>query len=373
MGSCNPQNEQILLQIFSSRLKELRKKYNVERQGADKLTQQKLAEQLGVSPDAVKSWEKGEFLPTMPRLLEICRLLNCDAGYLLGLSEEPVNIAYDMRRDTGFSDKTCALLHNLQNMVTNYQGEVAGYGLKEAFDSLVSNDLFYSFLSEFYSYAMTSIRYLASSIRERNTYPRNHRYERVVLELDSLDKKMDVDYAVIYAGDAAKAHVFNALDIMKTIIEEAGAFYSPQLIEHFEELYGINSSAAEKPLRINRKEQPYYLHPIRITPDELTEEFQLMLEAVNSTPGRINKKLTREQTAFLDREFTGMLEKLSILNTYDPQQAAEAGYRMTNLLVRMEMHRVSFIREPAERIAAVLGKNTQELIQPTDKKRSNGA
>ena len=368
MGSCNPQNEQILLQIFSLRLKERRRAYNAEKQGAEKLTQQRLAEQLGVSPDSVKSWEKGEFLPSMSHLLEICRLLNCDAGYLLGLSEEPVNTAYDMRRDTGFSEKTCAQLHNLQHVITNYQGEEAHYGLREAFDSLVSNDLFYPFLAEFYYYAMTSIRYLASSIRERNTYPRNHRYERVVFQLNPLNQKEDVDYATIYAGDAAKAHVFNALDIMKTIMEEAGAFYSPQLVDLFEKLYGTNIGAAEKPLRTNRTEQPYYLHPVRITPEDLTEEFRLMLEAVNSTPGRLNKKLTREQTAFLDREFNGMLEKLSILNTYDPQEAAEAGFRMINLLIRMEMHRVSFIREPAERIAVVLGKSVQELMQPPDKR-----
>ncbi len=363
MGSYNPQNDQILLGIFSSRLKERRKEYNKERQGTDKLTQQRLAEQLGVSHDAVKSWEKGEYLPTLPHLLEICILLNCDADYLLGLSEEPLHDAFDMKRDTGFSDKTCFQLHNLQNVITNYQGETAHYGLREAFDSLVSNDLFYSFLSEFYAYAITSIRYLESSIRERNTYPRNHRYERLVFHLDPLNGQEDVDFATIYAGDAAKAHVFNALEIMKTIMEEAGAFNSPQLTEYFEKLYGNNNGTTEKPLRINRTEQPYYLHPVRITPDDLEAEFRLMLEAVKSTPGRINKKLTPEQTAFLEREFNGMLEKLTILNTYDPQQAEEAGHRMVMLLVRMDMHRVSFIREPSERIAAALRKSVQELMQ----------
>ena len=371
MGSCNPQNEQILIQTFSSRLKERRKEINTNLKGDEKLTQQRLAEKLGVSQDAVKSWEKGEFLPTLPHLLDICMLLNCDADYLLGMSEEPLRDAFDLRKDTGFSDKTCAILHNLQHVVMTYQGEAAHYGLREAFDSLVSNDLFISFLTEFYAYAITSIRYLASSIRERNTYPRDHRYERVSFVMDQVNLKQDVDCAVIYAGDAAKAHVFNALEIMKTIIEEAGAFNSPQLIEHFERLYGSSDGAAEKPLRVNRTEQPYYLHPLRFSPEELTEEFRLMLEAVDSTPGRKNKKLTPEQTAFLEWEFKELLGKLSVFNEYDPQKAQEAGYSMLNLLVRMEMHTVSFIREPAERIAVALGKSVQELMQPPGK-RSDG-
>ena len=368
MGSTAPQKEQILFQTFSSRMKERRKVINTKRQPGDKLTQQKLAELLGVSPDAVKSWEKGEYLPTMPRLLELCIHLNCDADYLLGLSEEPLQAAFDLQKDTGLSDKTCAVIHNLQSIVTSYQGEEPHFGLREAFDSLVSNDLFCSFLSEFYFYAITSIRYLAASVRERNTYPRNHRYERIVFQLDPLDQKDDVDYAVISAGDAAKAHVFNALDIMKTIIEEAGAFYSPQMIEQFEKLYGKDSNAAKKPLRVSRADQSFYLHPLRITPDGLAEEFSLMLEAVKSAPGKKTKKLTPELTAFLEREFNGMLEKLGILNTYDQKKAQEAGHRMISLLVRTDMHEVPFIREPAERIAVVLGKNVQELLNPSVKK-----
>ena len=66
---------------------------------------------------------------------------------------------------------------------------------------------------------------------------------------------------------------------------------------------------------------------------------------------------------FVKAGIPGWHSLIPILNTYDPQQAEEAGHRMVMLLVRMDMHRVSFIREPSERIAAALRKSVQELMQ----------
>ena len=54
---------------FSEKLPKLRKNNN--------LSQEQLAEQLGVSRQAVSKWEAGNSYPDMEKMLQMCRILNC--------------------------------------------------------------------------------------------------------------------------------------------------------------------------------------------------------------------------------------------------------------------------------------------------------
>lgn len=54
---------------FSEKLPKLRKKNN--------LSQEQLADKLGVSRQAVSKWESGSSYPDMEKLLQICKILNC--------------------------------------------------------------------------------------------------------------------------------------------------------------------------------------------------------------------------------------------------------------------------------------------------------
>ena len=49
------------------------------------LSQENLAEQLGVSRQAVGKWESGAAVPELEKLLELCRLFDTDLNDLLGL------------------------------------------------------------------------------------------------------------------------------------------------------------------------------------------------------------------------------------------------------------------------------------------------
>ena len=49
------------------------------------LSQENLAEQLGVSRQAVGKWESGVAVPELEKLLELCRLFDTDLNDLLGL------------------------------------------------------------------------------------------------------------------------------------------------------------------------------------------------------------------------------------------------------------------------------------------------
>lgn len=64
---------------FSERLTSLRKGRG--------LSQEALAEQLGVSRQAVSKWEKGEAMPELSKLDAICRFFDVSPNYLMGYEE----------------------------------------------------------------------------------------------------------------------------------------------------------------------------------------------------------------------------------------------------------------------------------------------
>ena len=64
--------------MLSERMKELRK--------ANKLTQQELADRIGVSLGAIKYWEQGKGEPNTATLIAIAVLFNVSLDYLVGRS-----------------------------------------------------------------------------------------------------------------------------------------------------------------------------------------------------------------------------------------------------------------------------------------------
>ena len=69
----------------SIRLKELR---------ADKnLTQKELATMLGLSKNIICEYEKGRAEPSVETLTAMCKIFQCSADYLIGLSDDFGNVA----------------------------------------------------------------------------------------------------------------------------------------------------------------------------------------------------------------------------------------------------------------------------------------
>ena len=67
---------------FEEKIVELRKQKG--------LSQEELAEQLGVSRQAVSRWELGQTLPDIPNLLQLCELFGVSADYLVKDEEQTV-------------------------------------------------------------------------------------------------------------------------------------------------------------------------------------------------------------------------------------------------------------------------------------------
>ncbi len=77
--------------IFSEKLQILRKNKG--------LTQEELAEKLGVSRQAVAKWESGQVYPDIFNLIQISNMMNVSVDYLVKDQECAVNISPQQRTD----------------------------------------------------------------------------------------------------------------------------------------------------------------------------------------------------------------------------------------------------------------------------------
>ncbi len=68
---------------FANNIKAIRKENN--------LSQEQLAEKLGVSRQSVSKWESGQSYPEMDKILLICNLFNCDIGELMNDNIKEIN------------------------------------------------------------------------------------------------------------------------------------------------------------------------------------------------------------------------------------------------------------------------------------------
>ena len=65
---------------FPQRIKDLREKNN--------FTQTSLAKRLGISRNAVNSWEMGLSFPSVANIIELTRIFKVSSDYLLAISNE---------------------------------------------------------------------------------------------------------------------------------------------------------------------------------------------------------------------------------------------------------------------------------------------
>lgn len=52
-----------------------------------KLTQEQLAKKIGITQDSISLWETNKRIPDTIYIIELCKILNISADYLLGLDD----------------------------------------------------------------------------------------------------------------------------------------------------------------------------------------------------------------------------------------------------------------------------------------------
>lgn len=99
-----------------NRIRDLRKEHE--------LSQQELAQKLGVNQTAVSQWERGVTTPSSTVMLDLCKLWSVTPDFLLGLSDE--KIASTMEQ---VDAKELQLLKDLVDQLTpDQQQELLRYG-----------------------------------------------------------------------------------------------------------------------------------------------------------------------------------------------------------------------------------------------------
>lgn len=83
--------------MIGERIKEARKSCN--------MTKSKLAEKCELQQyQTITAWESGNSIPSLSKLLDLCDILNCDIGYLLGEYPEKTRIKSEICTETGLSE-----------------------------------------------------------------------------------------------------------------------------------------------------------------------------------------------------------------------------------------------------------------------------
>ena len=66
---------EVIIMKFCDKLVKQRKNNN--------MSQEQLADKLGVSRQAISKWESGSTIPDMAKILELCKILNCNLEDLI--------------------------------------------------------------------------------------------------------------------------------------------------------------------------------------------------------------------------------------------------------------------------------------------------
>ena len=90
-----------------------------------KYTHEAISEELDVSRETVSNWLRNDRIPDTQNIYNLSLLFDCDADYILGLSNTPRKADATVSEDTGLSKEAIAILRNIatqNNQKIVYEG-----------------------------------------------------------------------------------------------------------------------------------------------------------------------------------------------------------------------------------------------------------
>ena len=90
------------LATFGGRLKKARRDIG--------LTQNGLSEKIGICRDTLVKWERDAASPDLKLAAELCKILDCDIGYLVGEYDTKKRVSDDLCSLTGLSEEAAKKL-----------------------------------------------------------------------------------------------------------------------------------------------------------------------------------------------------------------------------------------------------------------------
>ena len=80
------------------------------------ITKTRLAEMCDIQQyQTVTAWETGNSVPSLSKLFELCSILKCDIGYLLGEYEERTRVKAELCNESGLTEAAAHKLLELNN------------------------------------------------------------------------------------------------------------------------------------------------------------------------------------------------------------------------------------------------------------------
>lgn len=120
--------------VFGERLRSLR--------DAAGMTQADLADAIQSGMTTIRRWEKGQTVPDVRQLQQLCELFDCEPGYFLGMQDAPKRADADVMKYTGLSEETVKELHELKGDYLKDPEEVLAELVKRFRGSSRENDDF---------------------------------------------------------------------------------------------------------------------------------------------------------------------------------------------------------------------------------------
>ena len=94
-------------------LKRARRQYNEGKSKELRITQEELAERLGVSLKTVMNWEQGQAIPSVETLMDLAEIYHCDLDYLTGRLDQKTHDLQFIHDQTGLSEKAIEKLQSV--------------------------------------------------------------------------------------------------------------------------------------------------------------------------------------------------------------------------------------------------------------------
>lgn len=117
------------------------------------ITQELLAEWMGVSRETIKKWENGATSPSIENIRKLCAVLDCDYDYLFGDISTPYRVGFSLEEDTGLSPEACATIHNIKHYTEATAGKSAADSLVGTLDAVLRSNDFIPLVTAITKYA----------------------------------------------------------------------------------------------------------------------------------------------------------------------------------------------------------------------------
>lgn len=140
-------NSENIKNIVGSRIKEARKSHKVSRKKLCDLLNKQEPDMSDLQPDTLKQWELGVNQINIAWIPAICKVLNCDVGYLFGEHEEKTYLECDIHEKTGLEENAIAKLTHLKKLDSYYSRTMASLLSSMITDDSLLPEIYRSFVT----------------------------------------------------------------------------------------------------------------------------------------------------------------------------------------------------------------------------------